>query len=221
MWIDLINVLIAVATLAVTVVIYQLGRRVGLRGTMQQRAETARELSKFSQRIYVEGLNSNLLLMNAQRYARGDYTAYQTNQVMGLSWRGDLFIGAEFVGLRHDGFEVITGAGVAGRPDALLVLFIPFDRVHWVNLDGDENFNQVIVYTSFVGPYPSPHSYSYAAERQPFKMREGGRDYYRQISGSGVHRTTGIRAVWAAAPRWIRAIRLSLWDRRAARRMHR
>ncbi len=221
MWIDLINVLVAVVTLAVTVVIYRLGRRVGLRGTMQQRAETARELSKLSRQIYVDGMNSSLLLMNAERYARGDYTDYQTNQVMGLSWRGDLFIGAEFVGLRHDGFEVITGAGVARKPGALLVLFVPFDRVHWVNLDGDESFNRVIVYTSFVGPYPSPHSYSYAADRESFKMRETGRDYYRPLFGSEVHRTTGLRALWAAGPQWIKAVRLGLADRRAMRRMRR
>ncbi len=221
MWIDLINVFVAVATLAVTVVIYRLGRRVGLRGTMQQRGETARELANFSRQIYEDGMNSSLLLMNADRYARGDYTDYQTDQVMGMSWRGDLFISAEFVGLRHDGFEVITGAGVAGEPEALLVLFVPFDRVHWVNLDGDENFNRVIVYTSFVGPYPSPHSYSYAANRQPFKMRETGRDYYRQLPGSGVHRTTGLRALWTAGPQWIKAVRLGLADRRAMRRMRR
>jgi len=221
MWIELINVAIAAATLAFTVVIYSLGRRIELRTMMERRADIARELATFSRRIYGEGQNSTLLLMNATRYARGDYTAYQNDGRVTLSWRGKLFEGGEFVGLRHDGFEMLTGAAAAGYPDSLDMLFVPFDRVQWVNLDGDENFNRVIIYTSFAGPFPMPHAYSYPADRKPFKLRDGGRDYYRRIDGARLARTTGLRAWWSAPARWRQAIGLDRADRRAERRLAR
>ena len=217
MWIDLINLAIAVATLAVTVVIYSLGRRIGLRATMERRADIARELKKFSRQIYVDGHNSTLLLMNAERYARGDYTAYQTEGSMTLSRRGDLFIGGEFVGLRHDGFEMLTGSAAAGYPDSIEILFVPFDRVHWVNLEGDEHFNRVIIYSSFDGPYPKPQAYSYPAYSNSTKLREGGRDYYARIDGTRLTRSTGLRALCSAPGRWRRAILFDRKDRRAQR----
>jgi hypothetical protein len=221
MWIDLINVTIAAATLAITVVIYSLGRRIGLRATMERRADVARELATFSERIYRDGQNSTLLLMNATRYSRGDYTAYQDVGKATLAWRGQLFIGGEFVGLRHDGFEMLTGASAAGYPDALEMLFVPFDRVQWVNLEGDENFNRVIIYTSFAGPFPMPQSYSYPVDKKPFQLRQGGRSYYRRIDGVKLARTNGLHAWWSTPARWWRAIRFDRAQRRAERRFDR
>lgn len=217
MWIDLINVTIAAATLAITVVIYSLGRRIGLRVTMERRADVARELATFSERIYRDGQNSKLLLMNATRYARGDYTAFQDDGRATLSWRGDLFLGGELVGLRHDGFEMLTGAAAAGYPDALDMLFVPFDRVQWVNLDGDENFNQAIIYTSFEGPYPMPQAYSYPVDTKSYQLRDGGREYFRRIDGARLVRTTGLVAWWSAPARWRRAISNDRKGRRAER----
>jgi hypothetical protein len=217
MWIDFLNVAIAAATLAVTVVIYSLGRRIGLRATMERRASVARELVAFHKQIHVDGLNSSLLLMNAARYSRGDYTAYQDDQRAALSPRGDLFVGGEFVGLRHDGFELLTGRSAAGYPDSIDILFVPFDRVQWVNLDGDENFNKVIIYTSFEGPFPMPQAYSYAADREPYTLRKGGRSYYRRIDGARLVRSTGLRAWWSAPAQWWRAIRFDRNERRLER----
>ena len=217
MWIDLINTAIAVATLAVTLVIYSLGRRIGLRATMEGRATVADELTQFNRRIYVDGENSSLLLMNAARYARGDYTAYQNGGGTGLSWRGDLVVGGEFVGLRHDGFEFLSGRSAKGHPDSLEILFVPFDRVQWVNLDGDENFNRLIVYVSFEGPFPTPQAYSYPADRHSYKLREKSRIYYRRIDGAKLTRSTGLQALWAAPMQWLRAIQFDQRDRRSTR----
>jgi hypothetical protein len=86
-----------------------------------------------------------------------------------------------------------------------------------VNLDGDENFNKVIIYVSFPGPFPMPQAYSYPADRQLYKIRDGGRDYYRRIDGARLARSTRLRA-WSSAPaRWWRATRIDGRDRRAAR----
>jgi hypothetical protein len=93
--------------------------------------------------------------------------------------------------------------------------------VQWVNLDGDENFNRVIIYTSFAGPFPMPQAYSYPVDRKTFKLRDDGRDYYRRIDGARLARTTGLRAWWSAPARWLRAIRFDRADRRAERRFAR
>ncbi|WP_414172986.1 hypothetical protein [Clavibacter tessellarius] len=193
------------------------GRRVALRGRMGQRVDIARNLREFSRRIYQDGQNSDIILMNAVRYDRGDYKRYQLNQRGQLSLRGELFVGGELGGLKHDGLEVLSRRSAPGYPDALEMLFVPFDRIQWVDLDGDENFNRVIAYVTFMGIFPAPESVSYPVSRKSYKPRDDGPEHFMRLDGAPVLASQGPRSWGRGVGRWRCALTLDLADRRGER----
>lgn len=216
-WIGVGSLLLGVVPILFGVVRHKRGRRVALRGRMGQRVDIARNLREFSRRIYQDGQNSDLLLMNAVRYDRGDYKRYQHNQRGRLSLRGELFVGGELGGLKHDGLEVLSGRSAPGYHDALEMLFVPFDRIQWVNLEGDENFNRVIVYVTFMGLFPAPESLSYPVSRNSYKPRDDGPEHFMRLDGAPILATQGMRSWSRAVRRWRSALRLDLADLRAER----
>lgn len=102
-WVDFVSLIVAVASLGVTLAIFQIGRRLSFRERRQRDAELTEQAWKVLGPIRKEGLNSKVIVMNAARYARG----YDGSNV--LTWRGYPYAGPEITEIDHSDIEFILG----------------------------------------------------------------------------------------------------------------
>jgi hypothetical protein len=202
-WLDLVGVAIALASLVVTVAIFELGRRLSFAQVRARVESLEKKAWEVMTPIRTEGLNSKIIVMNVERYQRG-YDG--SNEV---TWRGLAYEGHEIIEIVHGGVEVLTGRGVifwrdsTGRPtrkrnkgpegEALEVGHIPWEWIQDIRPRGDEFDGSPIFFVQFRGPGRVPFNYMTAVERTTVPIGPRGRPWHRPISSLGVVKPSSLR----------------------------
>lgn len=219
-WVDLAALVISVASLAVTIAIFALGRRL----TFRQRRERVRELEAKAWEVLgpmrTDGLNSKIIVMNVDRYKRG----YDGGNE--LTWRGHMYTGPELIEIVHGGVEVIVHGTESyydangnrtltktndPAPNVVEVGHIPWEWIEDIAPDGDEFDGSAIFFVRHRAPGRQPYSFVTYREGISVPFGPNDRDYYRSISELGVRRPRPVVDRWRLAR--------ALWnDRRMKKR---
>ncbi|WP_341934025.1 hypothetical protein MRBLWO14_003142 [Microbacterium sp. LWO14-1.2] len=213
-WVDFVSLLVAVASLGVTLAIFQIGRRLSFRERQQRDAELTEQAWKVLGPIRKDGLNSKIIVMNAARYARG----YDGSNV--LTWRGYAYTGPEIIEIDHSGIEVILGGQKSywadkGRrtltptktpaPNVAKTGHIPWKWIEHVNPDGDEYDGSAIFFVRHHAPGHEPYDYITYREGTSTPFGPNDRDYYSPLPELGTRRPQFFRD-------WGRFVKLRLQE---------
>ena len=213
-WVDLIALIVAVASLWVTVAIFQIGRRLSFRERRQRDTELAKKAWEVLGPIRTRGLNSKIIVMNADRYARG----YDGSNV--LTWRGYAYTGPEIIEINHGGIEVILGGRESywddlGRrtltptkataPNVAETGHIPWEWIEHINPEGNEYDGSAIFFVRHRAPGHCPYDYITYREGRPEPFGPNDRDYYAPLPELGTRRPRFFRD-------WVRFVKLRLQE---------
>lgn len=196
-WVDLTSLLFSIASFGFTVAIFLLGRRLSFR----QQRERVRELTDKAWEVLkpmrLEGLNSDIIVMNAARYAKG------YNGSNPITFRGNMYSRAEFIEVVHDGVEVILGGTESyyadhGRrtltrtehkaPNVVVCGHIPWKWIEDIQPEGDEYNGAAIFFVRHRAPGWRPYDYITYREGKPVPFGPNDRDYYHPIQDLGIIR---------------------------------
>lgn len=211
-WIDTASLAVGLLALlvgtAVTFVVHGLSRRLDFRTRIQSREELASAARGFAAEMHIEGLNSEVLLLNADTYEK----AYDGGNK--FTRRGYLQLRAEFAEVQHDGLAFIghvthawhdsdghvTLTPTSQRAENVLVVgHIPFEWIEHINPHGNEFKNAPLVYSHFRGPGRSPYAYFTYHEAKPTEFGPRARPYYRpvlDIPNRRLSRLEGWKKFW-------------------------
>lgn len=204
-WVDLASLVVAVASLVVTLLIFALGKRLTFRQQRQRDAELEADAWKVLGPIRTQGLNSKIIVMNAARYARG----YDGSN--NLTWRGYAYGGPEIIDIDHGGIQVIirgveTYFDADGRrtlaktenpaPTAVEVGHIPWAWIEHINPEGDEFDGSAIFFVQHRAPGRRPYDYITFREGLPVPFGPNKRDYFRPIGELGTLRPRFFHDWW-------------------------
>lgn len=204
-WIDIAVLVVAIASLVVTIAIYVLGRRL----TFRQQRERARELEAKAWEVLgpirTQGINSKVIVMNVARYKRG----YDGGNE--LTWRGYAYGGAELIEIVHGGIEVIrrgtesyydesgqrtlTATGKPA-PAVIEVGHIPWAWIEDIAPEGDEFDGSAIFFVQHRAAGRSPYDFVTFREGRPVRFGPANRAYYAPISALGVRRPRPVFDRW-------------------------
>ncbi len=215
--VDLLSLFVGVASLAFTVAIFALGRKL----TFRERRRRVRELEKKAWKVLgpirTRGLNSKVIIMNVARYERGYDGSNEP------TWRGNAYEGHEIIEIVHGGVEVIVMAvetwyDQQGRrsltksecraPNALYVGHIPWDWIEDIAPRGDEFDGSAIFFVRYRAPGRRPFDYVTYREGISVLIGPNERPYYKPIPELGTRR-----------PSWSRDWRMFIAGIRTERKM--
>lgn len=212
-WVDLAGFVVSTLSLAVTVAIFLLGRRLTFRQERERATELEAKAWKVLAAIRNGESNSDIIVMNVARYRR-DYTGVNT-----ASRRGYAFGKYEFIEIAHDGIEVVlkttecyvdergnrTLAKTTDRAANVLVIgHIPWRWIEDIDPDGDAFDGYPIFFVRFRAPGREPFDGATYREAQPVQFGPAKRNYYPHVPELGVRRPRPIADRW----RLLRAIRV-------------
>ena len=204
-WVDLISLILGALSLAVTVAIFMLGRRLSFRQQRERVRELEANVWEVLRPMRTEGRNSKIIVMNVDRYSRG----YDGSNE--LSWRGYSFLGAELIDVVHGGVEVISTAvesyhTAAGRrtlvetatkaPAVLEIGHIPWNWIEDVSPKGDEFDGSAIFFVRYRAPGRHPYDYLTYREGTSVKFGPNNRDYYTPLPELGIRRPRPTHDRW-------------------------
>jgi hypothetical protein len=204
-WVDLIALILGALSLAVTVAIFMLGRRLSFRQQRERIRELEANVWEVLRPMRTEGRNSKIIVMNVDRYKRG----YDGSNE--LSPRGYSFRGAELIEVVHGGVEVISTAVESyytanGRrtllktatkaPAVLEIGHIPWDWIEDVSPKGDEFDGSAIFFVRHHAAGKSPYNYVTYREGTPVKFGPNNRDYYTPLPELGTRRPRPVQDRW-------------------------
>lgn len=193
-WVDFVSLIVAAASLGVTVAIFQIGRRLSFRERRQRDAELAKKAWEVLGPIRTRGLNSKIIVMNAARYARG-YDGSNT-----LTWRGYAYTGPEIIEINHSGIEVILGGQESywddkGRrtltrtkrtaPNVVKTGHIPWKWMEHISPEGNEYDGSAIFFVRHRAPGHKPYDYITYREGTSTPFGPNNRDYYSPLPELG------------------------------------
>jgi hypothetical protein len=218
-WNLVVGILGLVVSTVVTVIVFQLGRRLDFRQRMQRR-DLLREHANAVLRD-APGTQElrEVLIVNAARYER-DYDG--GNRLTRHGWVQQR---AEMLDVRHNGVALVSGVvqtwrtsdgrltlrrGPRSGPNVLEVGFVPFDWVEHIDPAGDEYRYAPIFFVQFRGRGREPFAYRTYVEADGEPLRQGGRTYRLPIDDLGRSR-----------PSWLGGHRRFIREWRQARRMDR
>ena len=201
-WVDLVALVVSVASLCVTVAIFSLGKRLSFR----QQRERVRELEAKAWEVLgpirTKGLNSKIIIMNVARYGRG----YDGSN--DLTWRGYAYEGKELIEIVHGGVEVIFRVSnsyrdAGGRrtlaaintpaPNVIEAGHIPWKWIEDIAPEGDEFDGSAIFFVRHRAPGRRPYNFITYREGQPVTFGPNNRDYFPQIPELGTWRPRLVR----------------------------
>lgn len=200
-WVDLVALIVSVASLCVTVAIFLLGKRLSFR----QQRERVRELEAKAWEVLgpirTKGMNSKIIIMNVARYERG----YDGSNEM--AWRGYAYEGKELIEIVHGGVEVIFRVSksydAGGRrtlsatntpaPNVIEAGHIPWKWIEDIAPKGDEFDGSAIFFVRHRAPGRRPYNFITYREAQPVAFGPNNRDYFPQIPELGTWRPRLVR----------------------------
>lgn len=221
-----VSLLSLVIGTSITIIVYRLSRKLDFRARMHTWDELRDITRKLGAEMHDGGLNTDVMLLNADRYER-DYNGGNR-----FTRHGYVQLRAEYIDVRHNGIELLVrpvetwldanGNRVLrktekGADNVLEVGFIPFSHVEHIDPDGNEYKNAPLFYVHFRGRGRVPYeSYTYH-QQNSVPMGPRNRPYYPQISALGVRQLSRLQG-WSSFWRtwWLeRKIRRN--ERRARR----
>lgn len=214
---------------AITVIVYRLGRRLDFRTRMHTWDELHGVIRGFAAEMHDKGLNTDVLLLNADRYEK-DYDG--SNR---FTRHGFVQLGSEYIDVRHNGLLLLAGVvptwlGPTGRRvlretdqpagNVLKVGLVPFEWVEHIAPRGNEYKNAPLVYVHFRGRGHIPYASFTYHETNAVPMGARGRPFYPPISELGVDRPTPLQG-WLSFWRQLWSDRTqSRINRRLTRQLH-
>lgn len=203
-WMGLLSLVVAITSLAVTLAIFALGRRLSFRQQRERARELENDAWKILGPIRTQGINSKVIVMNVARYQRG----YDGSNAM--TWRGHAFTGPELIEIVHSGVVVIETAIASyydgGRrtltetndpaPAVLKCGHIPWDWIEHIEPSGDEFDGSPIFFVRHRASGRNPYDHSTFRESIPVPFGPNERDYYRPIPELGTRRPRALHDWW-------------------------
>lgn len=196
-----VSVLALVAGTVVTIVVYQLSRRLDFRARLHTWDELHRVVRAFAADMHENGLNTDVLLLNADRYEK-DYDGGNR-----LTRHGWIQLRSEYIDVRHNGISLLADVVPAWRDGAgrlvlkktndpagnvLRVGLVPFEWVEHIEPHGNEYKNAPLIYVHFRGRGRSPYASFTYHQAQFVPMGPRDRPYYPEIPELGVTRVGRI-----------------------------
>jgi hypothetical protein len=201
-WVDLAALIVATASLGVTISIFFLGRRLSFRQQRERIQELETKAWKVLGPIRTRGLNSKIIVMNVARYKRG----YDGSNEM--TWRGYAYEGKELIEIVHGGIEVIFQVKksyyyangqrtltATDKPASNVIEsgHIPWEWIEHVSPEGDDFDGSAIFFVHHRAPGRQPYNFMTYREGVPVPFGPNDRDYYRPIPELGTWRPRFIR----------------------------
>lgn len=193
-WVAVASLAVAVASLATTIAIFRLGRRLSFRQQRERAHELRVETGKIVGPMHREGLNTKVIVMNVDRYRR-DYDGSND-----LTWRGWAYHGYDLVEVVHGGIEVSekvvdTFTDATGRRSlkpsnrpagkALACGHIPWEWIEHIEPDGDEFDGAPILFVAHHAPGRRPFNFVRYREARAIPIGLHQRDYFSPIPDLG------------------------------------
>jgi hypothetical protein len=200
-----VSVLSLVIGTTITIIVYQLGRKLDFRTRMHTWDELRDITRKIGAEMHDRDLNTEVLLLNADRYER-EYDGGNR-----FTRHGHVQLREEYMEVHHNGISFLIRAipswtDADGNPvlhkteksadNVLEVGFVPFEYIEYIDPNRNEYKNSPLFYVHFRGRGRVPFkSYTYhQANSTPVGPRK--RPYYPQVSGLGVRRISRLQG-WA------------------------
>jgi hypothetical protein len=197
---------------AVAIIVYRLGRRLDFRSRRQVWDAYRTTILAMAADMHNNGLNTDVLLLNADRY-ESDYDGGNR-----FTRHGYLQLRTEYIDVRHNGIALLHRAVPTWRDDrglrsldktaepaenAMEVGFVPFEYIEHIDADGNEFKNAPLVYVHFRGRGRSPFKSFTYHESTSLPIGLKGRPFYPQIPELGVRRLTVVQG-WSSFWRTLR-----------------
>lgn len=203
-----VSVVSLIVGTTVTIIVYRLSRKLDFRTRMHTNDELRAVVREFAREMHDKGLNTDVLILNADRYER-DYDG--GNRFTRHGW---VQLASEYIDLRQDGIALLakvlpswideTGRRVlyeTSMPadNVLKVGHVPFDWVEHIHPDGNDYKNAPLLYVHFMGSGRTPYKWYTFHESKPVPFGPRGRPYYPVLSDFGQERPSrlqGVRDFW-------------------------